>query len=265
MSTIEKKGTAVVTGASAGIGAIYAERLAGQGYDLVLVARRADRLEAVAESIRRKHGRSVESFTADLADEGDLRRLEQRIAGDGDIEVLVNNAGIGGQQVVAEADPEGIAQQIKVNVIALSRLTRAVLPGLIRKGRGAVVNIASVVAYSTILGGVYSGTKAYVVNFTEGLENELKGTGVKAQVVLPGPIPTEFWDMAGGTHFSALPPEIIMTADDLVDSALAGLAQGEHFTAPGLADLSEVEKFRKERDGFFGKLMARKPAARYAV
>lgn len=264
MSKIESKGTAVVTGASAGIGAVYAERLARQGYDLLLVARRADRLEALAEDIRQKHGRPVATFAADLADDGDLRRLEKRIAGDDTITLLVNNAGIGGQNVVAEADAEGIAQQIKVNVIALSRLTRAVLPGLIAKGRGAVVNVASILAFSTAFGGIYSGTKAYVVNFTEALESELEGTGVKAQVVLPGPVKTEFWDIAGG-DISVLPPEIVMTAEDLVDAALAGLEQGEHFTAPGLADLAEVEKFREARGAFYGKLVAGKPASRYAA
>jgi short-subunit dehydrogenase len=261
---IEYRGTAVVTGASAGIGAVYAERLANQGYDLLLVARRADRLEALAETIRQNHGHAVAIFAADLADDGDLRKVEQRIAGDDKITLLVNNAGIGGSRVLAEADAESIAQQIKVNVIALSKLTRAVLPGLIKKGRGAVVNVASIVAYNTILGGIYSGTKAYVVNFTEALENELQGTGVKAQVVLPGPVKTEFWDLAGA-DINTLPPEIIMTTEDLVDSALAGLEQGEHFTAPGLSDLAEVQKFKQARDAFYGKLIAGKPAARYAA
>jgi short-subunit dehydrogenase len=264
MSRIENRGTAVVTGASSGLGAVYAERLAGQGFDLLLVARRADRLEAVAQTIKGKHDRSVSTFAGDLADDRDLHRLEDRIAGDESITLLVNNAGIGGQKVVAQADAEGIAQQIKVNVIALSRLTRAVLPGLIRKGRGAVVNVASVLAFDTGFGGIYSGTKAYVVNFTEGLQRELEGTGVKAQVVLPGPIKTEFWDIAGG-DISTLPPEYIMTAEDLVDSALAGLSQGEQFTAPGLADVADLERFREARSAFYGKLVAGKPAQRYAA
>ena len=264
MSKIESRGTAVVTGASSGLGAVYAERLAERGYDLLLVARRAERLEALAETIKRKHGRSVSAFAADLADDGDLRRLEDRIAGDDSITLLVNNAGIGGQKVVAEADAEDIAQQIKVNVVALSRLTRAVLPGLIRRGSGAVVNIASVLAFDTGFGGIYSGTKAYVVNFTEGLQRELEGTGVKAQVVLPGPIKTEFWDVAGG-DISALPSEIIMSAEDLVDSALTGLSQGEQFTAPGLADIAELEKYQQARGAFYGKLIAGKPALRYAA
>jgi short-subunit dehydrogenase len=268
MSKIENKsgnrGTAVVTGASSGIGAVYAERLAGQGYDLLLVARRADRLEALAETIRQKHGQAVAIFAADLADDGDLRKVEERIAGDDKIALLVNNAGIAGSKVVAEADAEDIARQIKLNVIALSRLTRAVLPGLIAKGRGAVVNVASIVAYNTVLGGIYSGTKAYVVNFTEALESELEGTGVSAQVVLPGPVRTDFWDVAGA-DISTLPPEIVMTAEDLVDAALVGLEQGERFTAPGLADLAEVDKFRQARGAFYGKLVAGKPAARYAA
>src|SRR5690606_16008321 len=109
-----------------------------------------------------------------------------------------------------------------------------------------------------------SGTKAYVVNFTEALESELEGTGVSAQVVLPGPVRTDFWDVAGA-DISTLPPEIVMTAEDLVDAALAGLAQGERFTAPGLADLGEVDKCRQARGAFYGKLVAGKPAARYAA
>ncbi|MDX8447740.1 SDR family NAD(P)-dependent oxidoreductase [Mesorhizobium captivum] len=264
MSTKDNKGTAVITGASSGIGAVYADRLAGQGYDLVLVARRADRLQEVADKLAYAYGRKVKTIVADLADDNDVRRIEQAIAADDSVTLLVNNAGLGGQQVVATADADAAERMIKVNVIALTRLTRAVLPGLLARNRGAIVNIASVLAYETSFGGIYSGTKAYVVNFTEGLHREVAGTDVTVQVVLPGATRTDFWELAG-SDIDQLPKEIIMTADDLVDAALVGLARGEAVTAPALADETKVATFLGARQAFYGSLHADKPAARYAA
>ena len=264
MSGQSNKGTAVVTGASSGIGAVYADRLAGQGYDLVLVARRADRLEELAEKLRHAYGRKVGVISADLADDKDVRRVEQAIAADDSVTLLVNNAGIGGQQVVATADADAAERMIKVNVVALTRLTRAVLPGLVARKRGAIVNIASVLAFDTSFGGIYSGTKAYVVNFTEALQREVADTGVKVQVVLPGATRTDFWELAG-SDIDNLPKEIIMTADDLVDAALVGLAKGETVTVPGLADAAKLDTFLGARQTFYGSLHANKPAARYAA
>ncbi|KRB22149.1 AraC family transcriptional regulator [Mesorhizobium sp. Root695] len=264
MSGQSNRGTAVVTGASAGIGAVYADRLAGQGYDLVLVARRADRLEELAEKLRYVYGRKVSLISADLADDNDVRRVEQAISADDSVTLLVNNAGIGGAQVVATADADAAERMIKVNVIALTRLTRAVLPRFLARNRGAVVNIASVLAFDTSFGGIYSGTKAYVVNFTEALQREVAGTQVKAQVVLPGATRTDFWEIAG-SDIDALPQEIVMTADDLVDAALVGLAKGEAVTVPGLADAAKLDIFLGARQTFYGSLHADKPAARYAA
>lgn len=264
MSNQNNKGTAVVTGASSGIGAVYADRLAGQGYDLVLVARRADRLEELAEKLRHAHGSKVSVISADLADDNDVRRVEQAISADESVTLLVNNAGLGGAQVVATADADLAERMIKVNIVALTRLTRAVLPGLIARERGTIVNIASVLAFDTSFGGIYSGTKAYVVNFTEALQREVAGTGVKAQVVLPGATRTDFWELAG-SDIDMLPKEIVMTADDLVDAALVGLARGETVTAPGLADAAKLDVFLGARQGFYGSLVAGKPAARYAA
>ncbi|TJW41688.1 MAG: SDR family oxidoreductase [Mesorhizobium sp.] len=264
MSTQVNKGTAVVTGASSGIGAIYADRLAGQGYNLVLVARRADRLEELAGKLRSKYGRTVGVISADLSDDGDLRRVEQAIAADDSVTLLVNNAGFGGQQVVATADADAVERMIKVNVVALTRLTRAVLPDLIARNRGAIVNIASVLAFDTSFGGIYSGTKAYVVNFTEALQREVADSKVAVQVVLPGATRTEFWEVAG-SDIANIPQEIVMTADDLVDAALVGLARGEPVTAPGLSDAAGLETYLGARQGFFGSLLAGKPAARYAA
>ncbi|RRH95267.1 SDR family oxidoreductase [Mesorhizobium tamadayense] len=264
MSSNDNKGTAVITGASSGIGAVYADRLAGQGYDLVLVARRADRLQELADKLAYAYGRKVKVIAADLANDADLRSVEQAIIADESVTLLVNNAGLGGQQVVAKADADAAERMIKVNVLALTRLTRAVLPGLLARDRGAIVNIASVLAYDTSFGGIYSGTKAYVVNFTEALHREVAGTGVNVQVVLPGATRTDFWELAG-SDIDSLPKEIIMTADDLVDAALVGLAKGEAVTAPALADAAKVDAFLGARQAFYGSLHADKPAARYAV
>jgi short-subunit dehydrogenase len=264
MNTQDNKGTAVVTGASSGIGAVYADRLAGQGYDLVLVARRADRLEELAGKLRSTHGRKVGVISADLADDSDLRRVEQAISVDDSITLLVNNAGLGGQQLVATADADAAERMIKVNVVALTRLTRAALPGLVARNRGAIVNIASVLAFDTSFGGIYSGTKAYVVNFTEALQREVADTEVKVQVVLPGATRTDFWELAG-SDIDSLPQEIVMSADDLVDAALVGLARGEAVTAPALADAAKLDTFLGARQAFYGSLHANKPAARYAA
>ncbi|MER9952539.1 SDR family oxidoreductase [Mesorhizobium sp. M0047] len=264
MSGQSNKGTAVVTGASAGIGAVYADRLAGQGYDLVLVARRADRLEDLAEKLRNAYDRKVSVISADLANDNDLRRVEQAISADDSVTLLVNNAGLGGAQVVATADADIAERMIKVNVVALTRLTRAVLPGLIARNRGAIVNIASVLAYDTSFGGIYSGTKAYVVNFTEALQREVADTQVKVQVVLPGATRTDFWEIAG-SDIDSVPQEIVMSADNLVDAALVGLARGEAVTVPGLADPAKLDTFLGARQVFFGSLHANKPAARYAA
>ncbi|MCQ8874611.1 MULTISPECIES: SDR family oxidoreductase [unclassified Mesorhizobium] len=264
MSGQGNKGTAVVTGASSGIGAVYADRLAGQGYDLVLVARRADRLEELAGKLRQTYGRKVSVISADLSNDGDVRRVEQAIASDDSVTLLVNNAGLGGQSVVAIADADAAERMIKVNVIALTRLTRAVLPGFLARNRGAVVNIASVLAYETSFGGIYSGTKAYVVNFTEALHREVEGTEVKVQVVLPGATRTDFWELAG-SDIDQLPKEIIMSADDMVDAALVGLARGEAVTVPALAEPAKLDIFLGARQAFYGSLHADKPAARYAA
>ncbi|MBZ9777085.1 SDR family NAD(P)-dependent oxidoreductase [Mesorhizobium sp. CO1-1-8] len=264
MSGQSNKGTAVITGASSGIGAVYADRLAGQGYDLVLVARRADRLEELAGKLRQTYSGNVSVISADLADDDDVRRVEQAVTADDSVTLLVNNAGLGGQSVVATADADAAERMIKVNVIALTRLTRAVLPGFLARNRGAVVNIASVLAYETSFGGIYSGTKAYVVNFTEALHREVDGTEVQVQVVLPGATRTDFWELAG-SDIDQLPKEIVMSADDMVDAALVGLARGEAVTVPALAEPAKLDIFLGARQAFYGSLHADKPAARYAA
>lgn len=257
------KGTALITGASSGIGALYADRLARQGYDLILVARNAAKLETVAEAIRQATGRKVDTLPADLAKPSDLRLIEARLANDRSIAMLVNNAGVGSTARALDADVDTMSAMVALNVEALMRLTYAVVPAFVARGRGTIVNIASIVAVAPeVLNGVYGGSKAFVLAFSQNLLSEIEGTGVKIQVVLPGATATDFWDIAG-TPVEHLPGEIVMRADQLVDAALNGLAQGEFATIPGLHDATRWDAFEAARQAMAGELSTNTPAARY--
>lgn len=259
----EAKGTALITGASSGIGALYADRLARQGYDLILVARNATKLERVAQAIRKATGRQIDTLPADLASPGDLRLIEARLANDRSITLLVNNAGIGSTARALDADVDTMSAMVSLNVEALMRLTYAVVPAFVARGRGTIVNIASIVAVAPeVLNGVYGGTKAFVLAFSQNLHRELENTGVHVQVVLPGATATDFWDIAG-TPVEHLPGEIVMRADQLVDAALAGLARGELATIPSLHDESRWNAFEAARQAMAGELSTSIPAARY--
>jgi uncharacterized protein len=259
----ESKGTALITGASSGIGAIYADRLARQGYDLILVARNATKLDQVASSIRQATGRAVEAVPADLAVAEHLQRVEARVKSDHRMTMLVNNAGIGSTARARDADIETMSAMVALNVNALMRLSYAAIPALVARGRGTIINIASIVAVAPeVLNGVYGGTKAFVLAFSQNLRHELEGTGVHVQVVLPGATATNFWDVAG-TPVDHLPGEIVMRADDLVDAALTGLARGEFATIPSLHDETRWEAFEAARQVMAGELSTNTPAARY--
>ncbi len=258
------KGTALITGASTGIGAVYAERLARRGYDLVLVARNKERLEALAERLVRETGRRVEVLAADLTATADLRRVEERLRTDERITLLLNNAGLGATATLLDSDPDQIDTMIQLNVVALTRLTRAVVPGFVARGGGALINIASIVALSPeLLNGSYSGSKAYVVNLSQSLHHELGAKGVKVQAVLPGATRTDFWGIAG-VPVEHLPQEIVMSAEDLVDSALAGFDAGELITIPSLPDVEDWQRFDAARQALGPNLSRSVPAARYA-
>ncbi len=171
------KGIAVVTGASSGIGAVYADRLAERGYDLVLVARSADKLAEVADRVREKTGRNVDVLPADLADAGDLARVEAFLKATPGITMLVNNAGLGGTAKLVDADVDQMTSMIALNVTALTRLTYAIVPQFAARGAGMIINIASIVAINPeALNGVYGGSKAFVVGFSQNLRHELAGT-----------------------------------------------------------------------------------------
>ena len=193
MSSPNTQGTAVITGASGGIGAVYADRFAKRGYNLILVARDGKRLGDVARKLTELHGISVETIIADLTDKSALLNLEKLLQTDTNISVLVNNAGFGGTKSLVDSSVDELENMIFLNVTALTRLTSAVLPNLIAKKAGAVINIASVVAVNPdVLNGTYSGSKAYVLNFTQSLFKTLKDTGVQVQAVLPGATRTDF-------------------------------------------------------------------------
>lgn len=265
MTTQSTKGTALITGASTGIGAIYADRLARRGYDLILVARSIDTLDQLAASLSASTGRKVSTIKADLNVKADLRAVEQRLATDDSITMLVNNAGLGATATLLDSDIDAMEAMITLNVTALTRLTHAVAPRLVAKGAGAIINIASVVALAPdMLNGVYGGSKAFVLGLTQSMHSELAAKGVQVQAVLPGAIATPFWGLAG-VPVEHLPAEIVMTADDLVDAALAGFDQGEVVTLPSLPELADWNSFDAARVALRPLLSREKPAARYNV
>ena len=265
MNSPEYKGRALVTGASSGIGAVYADRLARRGYDLVLVARDARRLTDVANNVIRETGRKVDTITADLTAKADLLRIEDRLRTDTSITALVNNAGVGATSSLVESNADDLEKMIALNVVALTRLLHAAVPGFIARGQGTIINIASIVALAPeLLNGTYSGTKAYVVNLTQSLHNEVAAKGVRVQAVLPGAIRTEFWDRAG-LPVQHLPGDIVMSADELVDAALAGLDQHELITIPSLPDIADWERLNAARLALQPNLSRNHAAARYQV
>lgn len=259
------KGTALITGASSGIGAVYADRLARRGFDLILVARNRERLAALAAKLSDETGRKVEVLPADLSDRKDIASVEAVLRTRGDITLLVNNAGFGAAAPLLGSDIDKMADMIELNVSALTRLTYAAVPGFVERGGGTLVNIASIVAISPeTLNGVYGGTKAFVLALSQSLQHELKDKGVRVQAVLPGATATEFWGVAG-VPMAHLPKEIVMTAEDMVDAALAGLDQGEQVTIPALPDPAEWDAFDAARRAMSGRLSSTAPAARYGA
>lgn len=257
------KGTAVVTGASSGIGRIYAERLAARGYDLVIVARNAERLEALAATIRSATGRSVDVLQADLEKPADIRRVADRVAGDRAVTLLVNNAGAGTEGPVLGIDIDRVEAMVQLNVVALTRLAVTAVNAFSARGGGTLVNIASVVALMPeVLLGAYAGTKAFVLAFTQSLQNELQGSPVRIQAVLPGLTRTEFFDRAG-LALDSYPQEMVMSVEELVDAALAGLDQGELITIPSLPDAGDFARVSADRLALVPNLSRNHPAERY--
>jgi short-subunit dehydrogenase len=219
--------------------------LAREGYDLVLVARRRERLEDLAQQLRREADVHAEALPADLTNAVDLARVEARVSGDESLTLLINNAGFGSYGPFAQVDPEVIDRLIDVHVGAVARLTRAALPGMVRRRAGGVINVASLLAFSGSLPpnplpprAVYAGAKAFIVAFTQAVAGEVAGDGVRVQVCLPGLVATEFHTVQG-MDLGKIPR---MTAADVVTASLAALARGEVTCVPGLDDPSLLER-----------------------
>jgi len=258
-------GTALITGASSGIGSVYADRLARRGHDLILVARDRQRLDSLAVHLREDTGRSVEVVGADLNDKADLARVERVLRTNASITVLVNNAGIAMSGDLSGADPDRLESMIRLNVLAPSRLALAAIPGFLARGRGTLINISSVLALAPErFNGSYSGTKAYLLNLSLRLREEVASKGVRVQVVLPGATRTPIWEKAG-TDIASLPPSIVMDVDDMVDAALSGLDRGETVTIPSLPDVTQWDTYEAARQSMIPNLSLRSPAARYGV
>jgi len=239
----ERRGKVLVTGASSGIGAAFAAELAARGRDLLLVARRVDRLEALAARLQADHGVEVEILAADLADPEALRRVEQRIEHGGDIDFLINNAGIGDIALFAEQQRDVHERMIAVNIVALTRLTHAVVPQMAARGTGTIINIASGFAFDFMPGAsVYAATKAYVVQFTHVLDAELAPQGLRFQALVPGLTRTGLGGAEESGFFDQFPPDSVMEPDVLVKASLAGLELPELICIPRLADVAAHDR-----------------------
>lgn len=227
---------ALVTGASTGLGAVFASTLARQGYDLVIVARNEALLEALAGRLHDSHGCTVQVIAADLTRPAALRAVEMQLAHDGAFDLLINNAGFGTVGPFATLDPEREAEEIQLNVVALMRLTRAALPGMIARGYGGIINVSSMSAFVPgPYDATYGATKAFVNSFTESLHEELRGTGVRVQALCPGFTYTEFQQRAG-IDVSAVPAFVWMTPEAVVEASLAALQRGHVVCVPGLGN-----------------------------
>jgi len=265
MTNLSSKKVALVTGASSGIGAVYADRLAARGYDLILVARRADRLEALCTEVSKAHGIKAEAVVADLTEDQDVARIETILATNADVRVLVNNAGVARLAPASQMPASDVASQIALNITALTRLTQAAVPAFVARKQGLIINIASVLAvHSLPISAIYSGTKAFVLQYSRGLQQELAETGVKVQLVLPASTATELWDQSG-VPLAALNKETVMTTENMVDAALAGLDLGETITWPSVADASLWETYDAARSELLANSQAGTPAPRYQI
>jgi short-subunit dehydrogenase len=258
-------GVAVITGASAGIGKVYADRLAKRGYDLVLVARRKERLEALAQDLKQKYGVQADSLVADLGNEADLKRVGDALAADERITVLINNAGTAAMKPSIDLPVAVVNNQMDINAKSVTHLSLAVLPGFVKRNSGTLINVGSVLSFFAIpIRTSYSATKAHVMLFTIGLRDELANTKVRVQLVLPASTDTEIWDVAG-IGVQNLNPATVMSAEDCVDAALAGLDNGQTVTLPSVEDSSLWANFDAARLMMAQASQTGKPASRYGI
>jgi len=264
MTTFPKAGLAVITGASSGIGAVYADRLAKQDLPLLLIARRMDRLRALAEALQTKYRVPVEVMSADLVKGDDLARVETRLERE-QISVLVNNAGVGGLGPTAKASREKMEDVVKLDVVALMRLTHAALVGFRERDEGVLINIGSVIAFAPSAGGaVYAGSKAFVMNFTRSLQMEYAKTPIRIQLVMPGPVRTEFFSSQGMSD-SIFPDCAFLSAEQLVDAAMADLHSGQVVSTPAIADPQTWTNLETARTDYLAANMSGRLGPRYSI
>ncbi|HEX7887509.1 MAG TPA: SDR family oxidoreductase [Phenylobacterium sp.] len=265
MGDKNSKGAALITGASTGIGAVYADRLAKRGYDLILAARDEARLNTLATRLRAETGVKVEVIRSDLMVRDDVRRLEARLRDDAGVTLLLNNAGAGQAKPFAQGTADSWEDLIQLNITAVTRLANAAVAGFTQRGHGKIVNVASVVGLLPVLKNtVYGATKAYVLYLSESLNDELAGSGVTIQAVLPGATRTEIWERSG-YNIQNIPDENMMDVEELVDAALAGLDQGELVTIPSLPDAADWAAVTAARMNLGPNVSHKHPAARYGV
>ena len=258
----EERGLAVITGASSGIGAVYAERLAARGHSLLLVARRPDRLASTKDRLSRNYPVEVATLVADLERASDVSDLEARIAAN-DVTFLVNNAGTGGLGRSQDITADQLERIIHLNITALTRLSHAALVGFRKRKAGVLVNIGSMMAHAAAASAAaYSGSKGYVLNFTRSLQMEYAGSPVRIQLVMPGPIRTEFFSSQGVSE-SIFPPESYLAPEQLVDAALAGLDAGKSVTIPSMLDEQPWAALEAARSELVKAMMSGKVAVRY--
>ena len=257
------KGTALVTGASSGIGKVYADRLAHRGYDLILVARDKDRLISLAAKLSAEAGVKAEVLQADLTDKADLLKVEQRLRDDDSITLFLNNAGLGGNGPLSAADPDGVEKIVNLNVLAVARLAAAAAHAFAARKSGAILNVGSVLGLAPeLFPGVYPATKSFVLTLTQSLHNELGKSGIRLQAVLPSATRTEIWERSG-KNIDELPAEMVMDVDEMVDAALAGFDQGELVTIPALPDTADFQALEAARLKLAPNLSRNHAAARY--
>lgn len=258
----DRLGTALITGASGGIGAVYADRLAKRGYDLIVVARDTKKLEELARRLSSETGVKVEVIGADLTDEGDVSRIESLLASP-EISLLVNNAGMSLKGSLLENGGDEIGRIVTLNMTTPTRLAAAAAKAFTAVGRGAVINISSVLALAPErFDGVYSGSKAYLLNLSQAMAAQYADHGLYTQAVLPGATRTELWERSG-KDIDSFPPEIVMSVDDLVDAALVGFDRGEAVTIPPLADEAQWTSLQSARQAMAPNLSRRDVASRY--
>ncbi|MFF7055999.1 SDR family NAD(P)-dependent oxidoreductase [Achromobacter spanius] len=253
--------TVLITGASSGIGATYAERFARRGHDLVLVARDLARLEALAAQLRQEHGVAVDVLAADLTREDSIEQVEARLRDDARIQILINNAGAAQTGNFVAQTPTAVEQLVALNTTAPTRLASAVVPRLVQAGTGAIVNVGSVVSFMPQFGmAVYGATKAYMLFLSQALHEELSPAGVYVQAVLPAATRTEIWQRAG-IDINALPE--VMDVGELVDAALVGFDRRETVTIPPLHEASRWDALDGARQALLGDIKMASAAARY--